>query len=148
MAGLFYAWDVSVMPGLTHLDDRSFVAAMQILIVSIENPPFFLVSFGAFGFTAAAALVHHRRGRRRAARWITAAFAFYGVALLVTVVVHMPLNYALIDAGDPGLIVDLAAVRDDFEASWRVANVVRTVTCALALICVGRALSVSGYKER
>ena len=147
MAGLFYAWDVSVMPGIARLDDRTFVAAMQILIVAIENPAFYGVSVGAFGFTAAAALVQHRRGQRLAARWITAALALYVVALLVTMAVHMPINYALVDAGDPSRITDLAATRDDFEVPWRVANLARTVTCVLALVCLGRAISLGGREQ-
>lgn len=147
MAGLYYDWDVAVMPGLARLDDRTFVAAMQSFVVAIENPAFFLVSFGAFGFTAAAALLQHRRGQRLAARWIAAAFALYVLGLLVTVAVHMPINYGLVDAGDPGRIADLAAARDDFGVPWRVANVARTVTCALALVCVGRALSLEGRDQ-
>jgi len=147
MAGFFWAWDVQIMPGFARLDDRTFVAAMQILIVVTENPAFFLVSVGAFGFTAAAALVQRRRGQRLAARWITVAFALYVVALLVTMAVHMPINYALVDEGDPSRITDLAAARDGFEVLWRVANVARTVTCVLALVCLGRALSVEGREQ-
>lgn len=144
MAGMYWDWDVSVMPGLARLDDRTFVDAMQNLVVAIENPAFFLVSFGAFGFTAAAALLQHRRGQRRAARWIAAALALYVVGLLVTFAVHMPINYALVDAGDPSQIADLAAARVDFDLPWRLANVARTVTCVLALVCLGRALSQQG----
>lgn len=147
MAGLFYAWDVSVMPGFARLDDRTFVAAMQILIVAIENSAFFLVLYGAFGFTAAAALLQRRRGQRLAARWITAALALYVVALVVTMAVHMPLNDALVAAGDPSQLTDLAAARDDFEVPWRVANVARTVTCGLALVCLGRAISLKGREQ-
>jgi uncharacterized membrane protein len=147
MAGMYWDWDVAVMPGLARLDDPTFVAAMQNLIVAIENPGFFLVSFGAFGFTAVAALLQRRRGQRLAARWIAAALVLYVVGLLVTMVVHMPINYALVDAGDPSRITDLSAARDDFGAPWRVANVVRTVTCVLALVCLGRALSLAGREQ-
>jgi uncharacterized membrane protein len=147
MAGLFYAWDVSVMPGFADLDDRTFVAAMQILVVAIENPAFFLVFVAAFGFTAAAAVLQRRRGQRLTGQWITAALVLYVVALLVTVAVHLPLNYALVDAGDPGQIADLAAARDNFEVPWRVANVARTVSCGLALACLGRALSLQGREQ-
>jgi uncharacterized membrane protein len=73
-----------------------------------------------------------------------AALAFYVVALAITTVVHFPLNDALVGAGDPGRITDLAAVRNDFERPWAVANVARTVTCVLALACLGRALSLHG----
>jgi uncharacterized membrane protein len=144
MAGLFFAWDVSVMPGLARLDDQAFVTAMQILIVAIENLPFTVVLGGAFGFTAVAAFLQHRRGQRVAARWIMAALGFYVVALAITTGVHFPLNDALVGAGDPGGITDLAALRDDFERPWTVANVARTLTCVLALVCLGRALSLHG----
>lgn len=137
MAGLFYAWDVSVMPGLGRLDDRTFVAVMQILIVAIENLAFYLVVVGGFAFTAAAAVLQRRRGQLVTARWVTAAFVLYALALVVTVVVHLPLNDALVAAGE-------AAVREDFEMPWRVANLARTATCVLALVCLGRALSLDG----
>ncbi len=144
MAGLYYDWDVAVMPGLAEVDDRTFVTAMQSFVVAIENPAFFLVSFGAFGFTLTAAILQYRRGEQPAARWIMAALALYVVGLLITGAVHMPINYGLVDLGAPSGISDLGAARDDFGAPWRVANVARTVTCALALLCVGRALSLEG----
>lgn len=147
MAGMYWDWDVSVMPGLARLDDRTFVDAMQNLIVAIENPGFFLVAFGAFAFTLAAALLYFGRGRRRAGLWIAAALGLYVVGLVVTVAVHLPINYALVDAGDPSRISDLAAARDDFGAPWRIANAARTVTCVLALICLGRALSLHGRDQ-
>src|SRR4051812_41285218 len=40
MAGLFYAFDVSVMPGLSRTDDRTFVTAMRSINEAIENPLF------------------------------------------------------------------------------------------------------------
>ncbi len=144
MAGLYFDWDVAVMPGLAEVDDRTFVTAMQSFVVAIENPAFFLVAVGAFGFTLTAAISLSRGGERLAARWILAALALYVVGLLITAAVHMPINYALVDLGDPGQISDLAAARGDFGAPWRVANVARTVTCVLALLCVGRALSLEG----
>ena len=81
MAGMYWDWDVAVMPGLTRLDDRSFLDAMQNLIVAIENPGFFLVAFGAFGFTLAAAVLYARNGQRQTALWIAAALALYVVGL-------------------------------------------------------------------
>ncbi len=146
MAGMYWDWDVAVMPGLTRLDDATFVETMQHLIVAIENPAFFLVAFGAFASIAVAALLQ-RRGQRPAARWTAAALALYVVGVLVTVAVHMPINYALVDAGDPSAISDLAAAREDFGVPWRLANVVRTVSCVLALVCVGRALSLEGGEQ-
>ncbi|MEU8928226.1 hypothetical protein AB0D10_46310, partial [Kitasatospora sp. NPDC048545] len=48
MAGLFFAFDVSVMPGLAAGDDRTYVTAMQHINKSIENGMFGLVFVGAF----------------------------------------------------------------------------------------------------
>ncbi|MGH3838754.1 MAG: hypothetical protein ACRDSG_06445 [Pseudonocardiaceae bacterium] len=45
-AGLYYAFAVSVMPGLRRIDDRAFVEAMQQINVAIINPWFFLSFFG------------------------------------------------------------------------------------------------------
>lgn len=144
MAGMYWDWDVAVMPGLARLDDRSFVDAMQNLIVAIENPGFFLVAFGAFGFPLTAAVLYAGTGQRQTALWIAAALALYVVGLVVTVAVHMPINYGLVDAGDPSKITDLAAARDDFGAPWRIANAIRTVTCVLALAGLGRAMVLHG----
>ena len=56
----------------------------------------------------------------------------------------MPINYGLVDAGEPSKIADLAGARDDFGAPWRIANAVGTVTCVLALACLGRAMVLHG----
>ena len=47
LAGLFYAFDVAVMPGLTGADDGTLVDAMQQMNDAIENPAFFLTFLGA-----------------------------------------------------------------------------------------------------
>ena len=47
MAGLFFAWSCSVMPGFARLKDREFVAAMQAANRAIQNPVFFAAFFGA-----------------------------------------------------------------------------------------------------
>jgi hypothetical protein len=46
LAGLFYAFDVAVMPALTAADDRTLVDAMQQMIDKIENPALFLTLLG------------------------------------------------------------------------------------------------------
>ena len=46
LAGVFYTFAVSVMPGLARSDDRTFVAAMQQINVAIQNPWFSLTFLG------------------------------------------------------------------------------------------------------
>jgi hypothetical protein len=47
LAGLFYAYACSVMPGLSDAGDRSFIDSMQQINKAIENPVFFLTFLGA-----------------------------------------------------------------------------------------------------
>lgn len=147
MAGLFYAFAISVMPGLARTDDRTFVTAMQNINWAIQNAAFASAFFGAFVFTVAAAILQQRLGRRSAARWIVASLALYILALAITMGVNVPLNDQLASAGDPSQIVDLAAVRNNFEGLWTATNVARMVACTLALACLGRALSLHGRGE-
>ncbi|ANY08465.1 DUF1772 domain-containing protein [Pseudonocardia sp. HH130630-07] len=132
MAGLFFAWDVSVMPGLANLDDGVFLAVLAECIRAIENAAFYGVVVAALVLTAVAAATH--RGRAR--RLIVVALVLYLAALVVTGVVHMPLNQAVLDAVAAGPGADPAAVRATVEQPWRTFNIVRTVLCGLALACL------------
>ena len=58
MAGLYYAYAISVMLGLSMTDDRTFLSAMQQINVAILNPWFFVSFFGALVFTALATVLH------------------------------------------------------------------------------------------
>ena len=144
MAGLFYTYAVSVMLGLGRTDDRTFVLAMQRINESIQNGAFLPVFFGAFMLPAWAAVLHRRLGLRDATRWIVAGAVLYGVALLVSFGVNIPLNNQLDRAGDPDVITNLAAVRDRFEGPWVAWNIVRTLLSTAALGCLGRALVLHG----
>ncbi|CUU54043.1 Uncharacterized membrane protein [Parafrankia irregularis] len=144
MAGLFWGFDISVMPGLAASDDRTFVTAMQNINTAIENPAFGLVFAGALLAPAAAALLQFRLRRRAVVMWTVAALACYCLTLLLTMAVEVPLNEDLAAAGDPGTIRDLAAVRGDFESTWVAVNILRTLTCTAALAFLTRALVLHG----
>jgi len=144
LAGLFYAFDIAVMPALTAADDRTLVDAMQQMIDKIENPAFFLTLLGAPVLAAVALSQARRSGSAKAAGWIVAALAFYTVMVIVTFVFHFPLNEELKDAGDPARIEDLAAVRDDFATPWIAWNIVRTVASTAAFACLVWALVLRG----
>lgn len=144
LAGLFYAFDCSVMPGLNRTDDRTFVSGMQQINVAILNGWFFAVFLGAPLVTALAGLLQLGGGSRRVLLWIVAAFVLAGVEFVITVVVNIPLNDALAAAGDPEQIADLAAVRAQFEASWVRWNVARTVALTAAFGCLTWALMLYG----
>jgi uncharacterized membrane protein len=143
VAGVFALYAHTIMPGLRHTDDRTFVAAFQSLDRAIVNPWFMLSAFlGALVFTAAAALTNLGRA---ALPWILVAAGLYVVAFVVTVTVHLPLNDALKAAGNPDRIADLAAVRERFnEGRWAAWNLVRVLTSTGAFACLAWALVLYG----
>ncbi|MEU3462544.1 anthrone oxygenase family protein [Streptomyces sp. NPDC006733] len=144
MAGVFFSFDVAVIPGLGRGDDRTYIGAMQNINVAIENPVFFLAFFGALVLTGVAALQQRRLGRRAVLGWVLASVALYVVALLVTMGGNLPVNDELARAGDPARIADPAAVREKFEQTWIALNIVRTTVCTVAVGCLGRALFLYG----
>lgn len=140
MAGLYFAFDVAVMPALTAAEDRTLVDAMQTMVTEIENPVF-LLTFMAAPVLAAVALVQAvRAGASDAARWIVGGLVLYGLMCAVTFGIHFPLNEELQQAGDPGRIDDLAAVRGDFVTPWVAWNIVRTIVTTAAFGCLAWAL--------
>ena len=142
MAGLFYAFDISVMPGLGRTDDRTFVAAMRGINEAIENPLFAATYAGALALPVTAGILQWRAGNRRAAKWVAAGVLGYGAALVLTSRVNVPLNKQLHPRGSAGL--DLRTVRDNFEALWSAGNTRRTAACTVAFACLVRALALHG----
>ena len=63
IAGVFYAYAVSVNLGLAAQPDASYVGAMQAINERIQNPLFFLSFFGAALFLPAALAAHYQRPR-------------------------------------------------------------------------------------
>jgi len=131
------------MPGLEKADDRTFVGAFQSIDRAIVNPWFIGGCFiGALVFTIVAATTHIGRV---AMPWIGAALAFYLIAIVITVAIHLPLNDAIKAAGAPDLIADLAAVRSRFhQARWVSWNLVRAATSTSAFGCLAWSLLLSG----
>ncbi|GAA2435927.1 DUF1772 domain-containing protein [Streptomyces macrosporus] len=144
IAGLFYAYACSVMPGLGRADDRTFVEAMRRINVAILNGWFALCFAGAPLACGAAALLHLGGGGRPVLPWTVAAFALYAVVLVVTFRVNVPLNDALAAAGAVDRGADLAAVRERFEARWVRWNTVRAVAATASFGCLVWALVLHG----
>jgi uncharacterized membrane protein len=121
LAGLYFAYAVSVMPALRSMDDATFTTVMNRINVVIVNPVFLTVFLGAPAL-AVALLAWDR------SPWAIAGAALAVVTLLVTVVFNIPLNNALAAGGE----------RDAFETPWVLWNVVRTLTGAAGLVCLLR----------
>lgn len=147
MAGLFFAFDISVMPGLAHTDDRTYAEAMRNFNAAIDGSGLFMLVFSAaLVVTALVAVVEHLGGRRPVARWAGAAAALYLVALTITFAVEIPLNDQLAAAGDPGRSTESSVV-DDFRSTWVATNIARTLLCTAALGALTRALLLAGARR-
>ena len=126
IAGLFYAYACSVMPGIGRGDDKTFVEAMRGINVAIVNPVFLLTFLGAPLLAGVAIFLDP--GPRP---WVIAGFACLAAMVVITAVVNIPLNNALDSGGD-----DYAAVRADFEAVWVRWNVLRAVVSTAGFGCL------------
>ncbi|MEJ8646390.1 anthrone oxygenase family protein [Streptomyces sp. MS1.HAVA.3] len=142
MAGLFFAFDVSVMPGLAAGDERVYVTAMRAFNAAIDGSPLFGTIFVlALLASVASAAVEYRGGRRATALWVGAAAVAYLAVLVITFTVNIPLNNEL--AGTDG-----SAIVERFKTTWVTTNIIRTVLCTAALAALARALVLHGRATR
>ncbi|MEU4619432.1 anthrone oxygenase family protein [Actinoplanes sp. NPDC023801] len=142
MAGLFYAYAGSVMPGLDRAADRSAVDVMQRINIAIQNPLFLLLFMGSPVVTAIA--LFQNAGRADVAGPLLAALSLYAVTLVVTFAVNIPLNNRLDRLGDPAALTDPGAQRAAFFTPWVRWNAVRAVTSAGAFLAAAWALVEHG----
>ena len=148
MAGLFAAFAYAVMPALAATGNRTFVETMRRINTAILNGWFMTCFVGALLLAFAAVALHLPESGHAALPWIIAALVLYGATLVITGVVHIPLNNALDQAGKPGHVHDLDAVRAAFEARWVTWNAVRAVTNLLAFAALAWALVLDGAALR
>ncbi|MFI5756896.1 DUF1772 domain-containing protein [Streptomyces sp. NPDC051569] len=145
MAGLYFAFDISVMPGLARADDETYVTVMRRINGVIDNNGLFgLLFVGVFVATGVAAALQRRLGHLDAARWTRTAFTLYALSIVITMLVNLPLNRMLARTGSPAAGTDFRAVRGRFDRPWRTANAARTLACAAALGALGHALLLRG----
>ncbi|MEU4706518.1 anthrone oxygenase family protein [Nocardia salmonicida] len=147
IAGVFYAYAISVMPALARAEDRTLIDVMQKINVVIINPWFMFGFMGTVGFTALAAALHLGKEQRSTLIWIGIALALNVIAFAVTAGLNVPLNDALAAAGAPASIADTAAVRADFEATWVRWNIVRAVVHTAAFLVLCGALFAAGVQQ-
>jgi uncharacterized membrane protein len=127
IAGLFYAYACSVMPGLARGDDKTFVEAMRGINVAIINPVFMLTFLGAPLLAGVAVFLNLGS---KSLPWVIAGFVFLVAMLVITGALNIPLNNAL-ENGD-----DYAAVRARFETAWVRWNVLRALVSTAGFGCL------------
>ena len=137
VAGVFYAYAVSVNLGLAAQPDASYVAVMQAINERIQNPLFFLSFFGAVLFLMAALVVYSPRPRSGRFWLIALACVLYvGGGFLLTVFVNVPLNEELARVAADASAGELARARAGYEDPWNFWNGVRAVFSSLAFLAL------------
>jgi uncharacterized membrane protein len=135
VAGVFYAYSVSVDPGLAAQSDASYVATMQEINERIQNPLFFASFMGAVLFLLAALVVHLPRLRSGRFLLISLACLLYiGGGFLLTAFINVPMNdqLATVDPEAPALV--LSRAREAYEGPWDFWNGVRTIFSTMAFL--------------
>lgn len=136
VAGVFYAYSVSVDPGLAAQPDASYVATMQAINERIQNPLFFASFFGAVLFPLAALAVHIPRPRSRLPLITLGCLLYMGGGFLLTALVNVPLNDQLASVNPNAPARVLAGARDAYEGPWTFWNDVRAALSTLAFLAL------------
>lgn len=142
IAGLFWGWNFSALPGLRSVDDRTYVTAMQSINRSILNPMFLITFVGTVIVLAVAALAGFQAGHSRRAWWLTAAAVTYAIGVFgVTVAGNVPLNDQLDRFDLPGATTEtIATARHDYEGPW---NRLHRVRSGLSVLVVALAATAA-----
>ena len=134
MAGLFFAFSVSVMKALGALPPAQGIAAMQSINVVIVNRVFLAVFFGT-GVACIVVIVAALLGWSAGSGFAVAGSLLYLVGTLgVTMVFNVPRNNALARSL-PGSS-EAATLWADYLVTWTAWNHVRTVAALAATACL------------
>lgn len=127
MAGLFYGWSVSVIPGTRRIASTDYVGLMQHVNREILTTRFLVPFVGVPVLLGAAAFTQFRAGDPRRGLVLTASAVTYLLGVLgVTAARNVPLNDAL-DAFDLDAMTadQIEQRRQSFERPWNRWNTVR-----------------------
>ncbi|MDF1733474.1 MAG: DUF1772 domain-containing protein [Minwuia sp.] len=130
MAGFFYAFSFTVMPGLDLLTGDAAMDAMRGINVAVRNPVFF-ATFAltpVLGFLLAGACLF--TGRRLPGVLLLVSFAVYAAGVVaLTASLNVPMNRALAEGSLSGMANWL-----EWSATWTGANHLRTAASLFALL--------------
>jgi uncharacterized membrane protein len=136
MAGLFYAWSISVTPGLARINDLSYLQAFQSMNRAIINPVFFVVFFGLVILLPMLSYFSYQNSTSYQFWYVILATILYFVGIMgVTIGGNVPLNNALealqIESMTPEQMDEF---RKGFESKWNRLNHIRTISSILTFL--------------
>ncbi len=133
-AGLFFAWQVSVIPGTKRVQDSVYIETMQKINRAIINPPFMVIFLGPLFLQIISFVLYWNTSKTL---WlILGASILYGIGtVIVTGLGNVPLNDKLDTLSLNDLIEkQMASERQYYEARWNRLHTVRTVFAVLSFI--------------
>lgn len=135
-AGLFYAWEVSVIPGTRKLNDTAYLQSMQSINRAILNPGFYLIFFGSLVMLVLNTYQQYQPGWSIELVLMVLALGFYLAGTFgITVMGNVPLNEALDKVELTALDGEaLRQHRDYYEQRWNTLHTWRTVCSLMALV--------------
>ncbi|NQX42406.1 Uncharacterized membrane protein [Pedobacter steynii] len=140
MAGLFYAFSVSINLAFRHLPDTQYLLAMQEINKAIVNPVFLFSFLGSPLFLVLATLAYRRQTGSPKFGWIFAASVIFIVGSFgVTIVGNIPLNNQLDGFSLQGSSLEQAKMmREAFAGPWNNWHTIRTIcsVCPLVLLVI------------
>jgi uncharacterized membrane protein len=133
IAGLFYAYQWTVMPGLNAIEPLAAIKAMNSINVVILNPVFFFSFFGTLLFGAVTAILYLWTARDAATLCVWAGFLAYAIGTFgVTIVFNVPLNNRL--AASSPTAATAAAIWREYYDPWMYWNLIRTLAAIAAFV--------------
>lgn len=138
MAGLFFAFSISVMPGLARRPSAEGIATMQAINIAIVSPLFLVIFLGTAIGCILVVITSLLRWSNPGAAYLLIGAALYLIgSLLVTAVFNIPKNNALaaVTPANP----HAATLWADYLSTWTTWNHVRGVAAfvATALLILG-----------
>ena len=149
MAGLLYAWTVSVLPGTRRVPDTTYITTMQSINRAIINPAFIIPFMGIPVLLIATAIMQFRAGDSRRGSLLVSAAATYVVGVLgVTIGGNIPLNDAL-DAFDLTGSSEQAIAdrRHSYETPWNRWHYLRTAASVASFTLASAAALVTASAD-
>lgn len=127
-AGLFYAWQVSVIPGTQKLSNSTYMETMQNINKAILNPAFFLIFFGPLIFLIVSCIYEFPNNKVMFWLLIVATIAYAIGTIGVTALGNVPLNDQLealqLSTMDT---TQMGEFRKFYEENWNRLHLIRTV---------------------
>lgn len=148
MAGLFYSYSCSVVPGLGKLSDTEYITAMQSINRAIQNPVFFIAFFGSLLLLPFSCYLNYSRPVHIRFWLVLAATLIYLIgAFGTTVLGNIPLNNSLEKFNISGQSKDLIRIqRIAFESKWNNLNLLRSSASVLSFILLIVACTYNSWR--